>query len=197
MVMDYAGGGEVLEFVMNNGALQEDEARKIIIQIINAINYCHSRGIVHRDLKLENVLFRDKITEEDRDLFVKIIDFGIAGVCETGKADKIDAGSIHYMPPECFEGHAVASDPSLDVWAIGLMFYSLLYGTLPFFSEDEAELIKRIKTDKLKFDKTVPVTLEARNIIAMMLERDIEKRLDLADFVEMDYYKYEDHEFKE
>jgi serine/threonine protein kinase len=85
MVMDYACGGEVLEFVMKNGALREDEARKIMLQIINAINYCHSRGVVHRDLKLENVLFRDKITENDRDLFVKIIDFGIAGVCETGK----------------------------------------------------------------------------------------------------------------
>jgi serine/threonine protein kinase len=192
MVMDYAGGGEVLEFVSKYGALDEDEARKIILQIINAISYCHSRGIIHRDLKLENVLFRDKITDEDRDLFVKIIDFGIAGVCETGKADKIDAGSIHYMPPECFEGHVVASNPSLDVWAIGLMFYSLLYGTLPFFSEDEAELIKKIKTEKLRFDKTIPVTLEARNIIAKMLERDIEKRLNLADFAEMDYYKYEE-----
>jgi len=72
------------------------------------------------------------------------------------------------------------------------MFYSLLYGTLPFFSEDENELIKKIKTEKLKFDKKVPVTLEARQIIAQMLERDVEKRLDLADFVEMEYYKYED-----
>lgn len=141
---------------------------------------------------MENVLFRDKITDNEKDLFVKIIDFGIAGVCETGKQDKIDAGSIHYMPPECFAGQVVASSPSLDVWAIGLMFYSLLYGTLPFFSEDENELIKKIKTEKLKFDKKVPVTLEARQIIAQMLERDIEKRLDLADFVEMEYYKYED-----
>ena len=102
--MDYAGGGEVLEYVLTYGRLKEEKARKIMLQIINAIHYCHSRGVVHRDLKLENVLFRDKITGEDQDLFVKIIDFGIAGVCETGKQDKIDAGSINYMPPECFEG---------------------------------------------------------------------------------------------
>ncbi len=197
MVMDYAGGGEVLEFVSKHGALKEDEARKIILQICNAIHYCHSRGVVHRDLKLENVLFRDKITEENRDLFVKIIDFGIAGICETGKQDKIDAGSIHYMPPECFAGQVVASAPSLDVWAIGLMFYSLLYGTLPFFSEDEGELIRKIKTEKLKFDKAVPVTKEARELIARMLERDVEKRLDLQDFVETQYYKYEEEEFRQ
>ena len=54
------------------------------------------------------------------------------------------------------------------------MFYSLLYGTLPFFSQDEDELVRKIKTEKLKFDKKVPVTREARDIIGMMLERDIE-----------------------
>jgi serine/threonine protein kinase len=59
------------------------------------LSYCHTRGIVHRDLKLENVLFKSK-----GDLLIKVVDFGIAGVCTTGKKDKVDAGSIAYMPPE-------------------------------------------------------------------------------------------------
>jgi serine/threonine protein kinase len=59
------------------------------------MSFCHNRGIVHRDLKLENVLFKSK-----GDLTVKIVDFGIAGVCAGNKNDKVDAGSIAYMPPE-------------------------------------------------------------------------------------------------
>lgn len=126
-----------------------------------------------------------------------MIDFGIAGVCEKGQADKVDAGSIHYMAPECFMGHAVESNPALDVWAIGLMFYSMLYGTLPFYSDDEDQLIERIKGAKLRFDKKVPVTKEAKEVITKMLDRDPEKRLDLNDFVEMAYYDWSDEQAKE
>ena len=59
------------------------------------MSYCHNRGIVHRDLKLENVLLKTK-----GDNIIKVVDFGIAGVCTTNKKDKVDAGSIAYMPPE-------------------------------------------------------------------------------------------------
>lgn len=80
---------------MEKKRLGEIEARKIIQQIVNAMCYCHNRGIVHRDLKLENVLFKSP-----GDLLVKVVDFGIAGVCAGSKKDKVDAGSIAYMPPE-------------------------------------------------------------------------------------------------
>lgn len=59
------------------------------------MSFCHTRGIVHRDLKCENVLFKSK-----NDLTIKVVDFGIAGVCAGSKKDKVDAGSIAYMPPE-------------------------------------------------------------------------------------------------
>ena len=77
------------------GSLGEIEARRIFQQIVNAMAYCHNRGIVHRDLKLENVLLKTK-----GDNVIKVVDFGIAGVCTTNKKDKVDAGSIAYMPPE-------------------------------------------------------------------------------------------------
>jgi len=129
MVMEYAGGGELLGYLEKIGNMGEFEARHIICQLVNSINYCHTRGIVHRDLKLENVIFRDPIESEHPDLqelFVKVIDFGIAGVCETGKTDKQDAGSLCYMAPECLKGKAVDSNPAIDVWAIGIMFFALL-----------------------------------------------------------------------
>ena len=76
MIMELAKCGELMEYVQKKGILPEKDARKILLQIINAIQYCHSNGVVHRDLKLENILFKDV-----EDLYVKVIDFGISGVC--------------------------------------------------------------------------------------------------------------------
>lgn len=78
MIMELARGGELMEHVQKKGKLNEQEARTILLQIVNAIQYCHSHGVVHRDLKLENILFKDV-----EDLYVKVIDFGISGVCTT------------------------------------------------------------------------------------------------------------------
>lgn len=77
MIMELATGGELTDFVRKKGRLDEIEARRIIIQIINAIAYCHSSGVVHRDLKLENIMFLD----DSEELTIKVIDFGISGVC--------------------------------------------------------------------------------------------------------------------
>ena len=95
MIMEYAAGGELMKYVEDKHRLNEIEARRITHQIVNAMSYCHNRGIVHRDLKLENVLFKTP-----GDLLVKVVDFGIAGVCAGNKKDKVDAGSVAYMPPE-------------------------------------------------------------------------------------------------
>lgn len=76
MIMEYASGGEVYKYVEEKVRLNEHEARKIFVQIVNAMSYCHNRGIVHRDLKLENVLFKTT-----GDMLIKVVDFGIAGVC--------------------------------------------------------------------------------------------------------------------
>lgn len=95
MIMECAAGGELYKWVEERGYIGEVETRRIILQIVNAMHYCHIRGIVHRDLKLENVLFK-----QTGDLTIKVVDFGIAGVCNATKKDKVDAGSIAYMPPE-------------------------------------------------------------------------------------------------
>lgn len=99
------------------------------------------------------------------------------------------------MAPECLMGKAVEANPSIDVWAIGIMFYSLLYGTLPFYSDDEDTTVKLIKKAPVKFQKDIPVTPQSREIILQMLERNPEKRLALMDLMEMDFFSQDDETF--
>jgi MAP/microtubule affinity-regulating kinase len=77
MIMEAALGGELYQYVKKEGSVSELVARKIILQVVQAMLYCHSRGVVHRDLKLENVLFK---YSDDDNFDVKVVDFGIAGV---------------------------------------------------------------------------------------------------------------------
>ena len=127
--------------------------------------YCHSRGVVHRDLKLENVLFKkepDPMDEDDLGAFnVKIIDFGIAGVAN----DKVDAGTLSYMAPECLDKVFADTTPAIDVWAMGVMFYAMIYGTLPFVHSNDKELIKMIKTAPVKFPHNTPITDQGKEVI--------------------------------
>lgn len=159
--------------------------------------YCHSRGVIHRDLKLENVLFKQQPEPEDEDDYgefqIKIIDFGIAGVA----TDKVDAGTLCYMAPECLDKQACDTTAAIDVWAIGIMFYSMIFGFLPFFNSNEKELIKSIKTDRVKFPAGIPISPLGKDMIKSMLEKDPKKRLELLSFVTTEYNTMENEEFAE
>jgi len=128
------------------------------------------------------------------DMTIKVIDFGIAGVDD----EKVDAGTYAYMAPECFEKGGAKTNPAIDVWAIGIMFYTMIYGTLPFMDSDEKALIRKITQDNVKFPtKEVPITPEGKEIIKSMLNKDPKKRIELIEFVQMPYNTMEDEEFEE
>lgn len=100
------------------------------------------------------------------------------------------------MAPECLEKVAAETSPAIDVWAIGIMFFAMLYGELPFNKGDEKELIKSIKSDPVKFPNTVPVTEGAKDVMRRMLEKDPAKRIELVDFVDIPYCLLEEEELE-
>lgn len=155
-------GGELGTYFKNHDHMPENIAREIILQVIQAMLYCHSRGVVHRDLKLENVLFKNSYED---DYTVKVVDFGIAGM----QNDKVDAGTLSYMAPECLDKQAADTTPAIDVWAIGIMFYAMMFGQLPFKGDNERDLIRSIRNDPLKFPKTRPITQKGKDAIKQML----------------------------
>jgi serine/threonine protein kinase len=154
------------------------------------MHYCHIRGIVHRDLKLENVLFK-----QAGDLTIKVVDFGIAGVCDATKKDKVDAGSIAYMPPESFKSNSETS-PAIDVWAIGVMQYAMLFGRLPFWGDTEEETINKIQNAPLKFDPEVCITDECKEFMTNMLQKQADKRMDLINLIQLPYFIIDDEELE-
>jgi len=99
-----------------------------VLQIISAIHECHNRNIIHRDLKLENVLFSTRARRK-----IKIVDFGIAGMfAKGGISDKNEAFTLRYAAPEIILSDNSRSHPSLDVWTIGIMLYAMLFNLMPF-----------------------------------------------------------------
>lgn len=138
MVMEYASGGELFDYIKEKGKLKESEARRFFQQIISGVDYCHRHMVVHRDLKPENLLL-------DHNLHVKIADFGLSNIMVDGEFLRTSCGSPNYAAPEVISGKLYAG-PEVDVWSCGIILYALLCGTLPFDDEHVPTLFKKIKS---------------------------------------------------
>ncbi|KAL8154198.1 hypothetical protein V2J09_011958 [Rumex salicifolius] len=171
VVMEYVKSGELFDYIVEKGRLQEDEARNFFQQIISGVEYCHRNMVVHRDLKPENLLL-------DSNCKVKIADFGLSNVMRDGHFLKTSCGSPNYAAPEVISGKFYAG-PEVDVWSCGVILYALLCGTLPFDDENIPNLFKKIKGGIY----TLPSHLSpgARDLIPRMLVVDPMKRVTISD----------------
>eukprot|EP00045_Choanoeca_perplexa_P009187 m.87635 g.87635 ORF g.87635 m.87635 type:complete len:607 (+) comp14787_c0_seq1:264-2084(+) len=142
LVMEYASGGEVFDYLVSHGRMKEKEARIKFRQIVSAIQYCHAKGIVHRDLKAENLLL-------DKDLDIKIADFGFANMYEEGVKLNTFCGSPPYAAPELFQGREYYG-PEVDVWSLGVILFTLVSGALPFDGANIKELRDRVVRGKYR-----------------------------------------------
>ncbi|KAL2159119.1 hypothetical protein VTH06DRAFT_2878 [Thermothelomyces fergusii] len=135
MVLEYAGG-ELFDYIVAHGKMQESEARRFFQQMLCAVEYCHRHKIVHRDLKPENLLLDDNLN-------VKIADFGLSNIMTDGNFLKTSCGSPNYAAPEVIGGKLYAG-PEVDVWSCGVILYVLLVGRLPFDHEHIPTLFAKI-----------------------------------------------------
>jgi len=121
---EYIGGGELKDYILSQKVpCSEVQTRKIARSIMSAVFYIHSNKVVHRDLKLENIL----MVEKGNPYSLKIIDFGISGVLnKVGKEDVINAGTMMYSPPEIISKTNLQSSPKIDVWSLGIQYFSYI-----------------------------------------------------------------------
>ncbi|XP_037827994.1 uncharacterized protein LOC119615976 isoform X5 [Lucilia sericata] len=136
LVMEFAAGGELYDYLSERKVLSEEEARRIFRQVATAVYYCHKHKICHRDLKLENILL-------DEHGNAKIADFGLSNVFTEQCLLATFCGSPLYASPEIVEGTPYHG-PEVDCWSLGVLLYTLVYGSMPFDGSNFKRLVKQI-----------------------------------------------------
>ncbi|KAG5267855.1 hypothetical protein AALO_G00226620 [Alosa alosa] len=170
IVMEYASKGELYEYISERRRLSERETRHFFRQIVSAVHYCHKNGIVHRDLKLENVLL-------DENCNIKIADFGLSNLYHKDKLLQTFCGSPLYASPEIVNGRPYKG-PEVDSWALGVLLYTLVYGTMPFDGGDHKKLIRQISNGEYREPTQ---SSDARGLIRWMLMVNPERRATVED----------------
>ncbi|XP_033735130.1 MAP/microtubule affinity-regulating kinase 3-like isoform X15 [Pecten maximus] len=188
LVMEYASGGEVFDYLVAHGRMKEKEARAKFRQIVSAVQYCHQKHIVHRDLKAENLLL-------DGDMNIKIADFGFSNEFVPGNKLDTFCGSPPYAAPELFQGKKY-DGPEVDVWSLGVILYTLVSGSLPFDGQNLKELRERVLRGKYR----IPfyMSTDCENLLKKFLVLNPTKRASLENIMKDRWINmgYEDRELK-
>eukprot|EP00927_Polykrikos_kofoidii_P043652 TRINITY_DN37722_c0_g1_i1.p1 TRINITY_DN37722_c0_g1~~TRINITY_DN37722_c0_g1_i1.p1 ORF type:complete len:662 (-),score=116.03 TRINITY_DN37722_c0_g1_i1:39-1958(-) len=179
MVMEYCSGGSLSGRMAQVGKFSDSDAAHTIYQILSAVNYCHKHTagkVVHRDLKPANFVYAN----EEPNAPLKLIDFGLSTIMLDG-VDRVKgfAGTLHYMAPEVFFSEDY--DESCDLWSIGVIAFTLVYGFFPFDGTTESSVVKNL--EQAEIDWTVPqgrspgtASKEADNFILALLVREPSQR---------------------
>ncbi|CAD6194816.1 unnamed protein product [Caenorhabditis auriculariae] len=170
LVMEYSSGGELYDYVSRCGSLPESEARRIFRQITSAVLYCHKHQVAHRDLKLENILL-------DQDNNAKIADFGLSNYFSDKVLLTTFCGSPLYASPEIINGTPYKG-PEVDCWSLGILLYTLVYGSMPFDGRDFNRMVRQIKRGAY-YEPETPST--ASMLIRNMLRVNPDRRANIFD----------------
>lgn len=180
-VMEYAKGGELFNKVAK-GKLQEDVARKYFQQLINAVEFCHSRGVYHRDLKPENILL-----DEDENL--KVSDFGLSALTECRRSDGLlhtTCGTPAYVAPEII-GRNGYDGVAADIWSCGVVLFVLMAGYLPFHDSNLMEMYRKIGQAEYKFPSWF--SPKTRRLLSRMLDPNPSSRISIAKIKGSSWFK--------
>ncbi|KAK1297128.1 CBL-interacting protein kinase 9 [Acorus calamus] len=180
MVIEFVDGGELFDKIVNNGRLREDDARRYFQQLVNAVDYCHSRGVYHRDLKPENLLL-------DSFGVLKVSDFGLSAF-----APQIRDGLLHtacgtpnYVAPEVLSAKGY-DGAKADIWSCGVILFVLMAGYLPFDDSNLMTLYKKI----YKADFTCPSWFSsgAKKLITRILEPNPLNRITIPEILQNEWF---------
>ncbi|KAL9327439.1 hypothetical protein ACSQ67_008084 [Phaseolus vulgaris] len=168
--------GELLDMILSRGGkYSEDDAKAVMVQILNVVAFCHLQGVVHRDLKPENFLY----TKKDETSELKAIDFGLSDFVRPDERLNDIVGSAYYVAPEVL--HRSYSTEA-DVWSIGVIAYILLCGSRPFWARTESGIFRAVLKADPGFDETPWPSLssEAKDFVKRLLNKDPRKRISAA-----------------
>ncbi|KAM5223183.1 serine/threonine-protein kinase 33 isoform 2-T3 [Hipposideros larvatus] len=181
LVMELCEDGELKEILCRKGHFSEIETRWIIQSLASAIAYLHNKDIVHRDLKLENIMVKSSFIDANNEmnLNIKVTDFGLA-VKKLGRGEAMlqtTCGTPIYMAPEVINAHDYSQQ--CDIWSIGVIMYILLCGEPPFLASSEEKLFELIRKGELHFDDPVWDSISdcAKSVLKQLMKVDPAHRI--------------------
>lgn len=182
IVLEYVTGGELFDKILHHGRMKGDEARKYFQQLINAVDYCHSRGVYHRDLKPENLLL-------DSGGNLKVSDFGLSALAQQIQTDGLlhtACGTPNYVAPEVINDTGY-DGAKADLWSCGVILFVLLAGYLPFDDSNLATLYRKISAAEF----TCPpwMSFSAKKLITRILDPNPMTRITIPELLEDDWFK--------
>lgn len=170
--MEFVKGGELFTHIIDKKRFDEQSTKYIIAQIVSALGYLHSKEIIYRDLKPENVMI-------ESDGYIKLIDFGLSRILPMNDIALTFCGTAEYCSPEMID--EVGHDQNTDWWALGVILYEMLIGIPPFYDKNREKMFHKIKTKSPKFPDQkahgFSISETAQDLIRKLLEKDMTKRL--------------------
>ena len=175
LITEYCEEGSLNDLITNDGPFEEMQASYIMSQIFASLNYCHKKEIIHRDLKLENIL----INKNDNGFInVKICDFGTSLRFNTDEIKDKIVGPIYYIAPEVFKKKY---NSKCDLWSCGIILYILLTGVPPFGNEEDQIINEKIYEEQYDKNRLVNKSKECIDLIDKLLEKDPDKRISVEE----------------
>jgi len=185
--MECVTGGDLFDYLVKHVRLDESEALRLFRQLIDGVDHCHTSGVVHRDLKAENILL-------DGNNNIKIADFGFAAELIPGELLTKSCGSPNYAAPELLYKGCQYRGPEIDVWSCGVILFALLTITLPFDADSIPALFRLIKRGR--YNLPGYVSDDAKDLIQRMLTVDAEKRISISEIRQHSWFTAGAHEEK-
>lgn len=175
IMMEFCPNGELFQFIVDRQKVSEDDAKPLIKQLLETLDYIHKMNVAHRDLKPENILI-DQLGR------LKISDFGLSSFLDSNGLVKTPCGSPCYASPECVSGNGPYSGVTNDIWSVGVICYVMLTGFLPWTKRNQTQLFEQIKKGEYK----VPDFLSdnAKSFIIGLMTVDYQKRLTIQQALE-------------
>ena len=183
LVLEYASGGSLFQFIRKNKYLDEPLTFSLFIQVVNAVYFLHKNNLIHRDIKPENILLFENNT-------IKLCDFGWCVKLEEGQQRGTFCGTTEYMSPELVNHEEYSKE--IDVWSLGILLYEMVHGYSPFRPDkpdfNAKDVIENIRLHKLQFHKSI--SEECKELIYHLLDEDPIKRYKVEDIFNSDFVKF-------